>query len=246
MTALSIDIRDKSFPRDEGGVREVLRQVHIELQAHELVCLFGPSGCGKTTLLNIVAGLDDDFDGEVRQDGNGSDQAPRVGYVFQQPRLLPWLTVRQNLALVATDDAARGRVPALIEATGLGQHAAAFPRRLSGGQLRRVALARALVIDPDLLLLDEPFISLDLEAADRLRRHLHDLLGQRPTTALFVTHDLREAALLADRVVYLSPAPATVVGEVRIERARADRFDPAWLSAMAMQLAVGQDAAAPR
>lgn len=236
MTALDIDIRDKRFATDDGGVREVLRDVHIELAGHELVCLFGPSGCGKTTLLNIVAGLDTDFDGTIRQRGNGAGSAPRVGYVFQQPRLLPWLTVEQNLALVATDDAAHGRVPNLIEATGLAQHAGAFPRRLSGGQLRRVALARALVIDPDLLLLDEPFISLDLEAADRLRRQLADLLGQRPTTALFVTHDPREAALLADRVLHLSAAPATVIGETRFDRPRPARFDPAWLAESAGRL----------
>ena len=205
--ALSVDIRLKCF-----GDMPVIRDVTFDVGAGEFVCLFGPSGTGKTTLLNIVAGIDRDFDGTLTV-----PNAPRVGYVFQEPRLLPWLTVRQNITLaIENEPELLAGVDDLIRAVGLADYAGQFPERLSLGMARRVAIARAFAVKPDLLLMDEPFVSLDTENADRLRALLGVLWASRPTTTLFVTHDLREAVELADRILFFSPRPATLVRDVPI------------------------------
>lgn len=233
--ALTIHIAAKRFPDPAGEPRLALRDVRLDIAANEMVCLFGPSGCGKTTLMNIVAGLDDDYEGTLDFGG----PRPAIGVVFQNPRLLPWLTVAQNIALVLPDDA-DAKVDAVLAATGLTAHRDHFPGQLSGGLARRVALARAMVVEPALLLLDEPFASLDQAGADDLRRALQQVLNDRPTTSLFVTHDLREAALLADRVVFLSAAPASVVAEVRLDGALSDRFEDRWLTPALTELRAAQ------
>ncbi|MEQ9638711.1 MAG: ATP-binding cassette domain-containing protein [Alphaproteobacteria bacterium] len=235
--SVRLDIAAKRHPDPAGGDRLALRDLQLDIAAQEMVCLFGPSGCGKTTLMTIVAGLDSDFEGTVDFDG----PRPAIGVVFQNPRLLPWMTVAQNLALVLTEDV-DARVDAVLAATGLAAHRDHYPGQLSGGLARRVALARAMVVEPALLLLDEPFASLDQKGADELRRELQTVLQARPTTALFVTHDLREAALLADRVVFLSAAPGTVVTEVRLQGERAARFDEGWLQPALVRLRAAQPA----
>jgi NitT/TauT family transport system ATP-binding protein len=235
--SLDIEIMAKHYPEPTGGERLVLRDVTLRVADDELVCLFGPSGCGKTTLLNIVAGLDNDYQGRVRY----SADRPRIGTVFQSPRLLPWLTVEQNLELVL-ERRDTAHVDALLVATGLRVHARHYPAQLSGGLARRVALARALAIEPDVLLLDEPFASLDAAGADVLRAEVQRALRRRPTTALFVTHDLREAALLADRVVFLSSAPGHIVGEVHLEGPDAARFEDEWLQPTLERLTAHQAA----
>jgi NitT/TauT family transport system ATP-binding protein len=149
---------------------------------------------------------------------------PVVGYVFQNPRLLPWRTVTENIRLVLNPEQVRsGIVEELLAATGLQDFPRVYPERLSVGMTRRVALARAFAVRPDLLLMDEPFVSLDEPTRHRL---LLEIWGRRPTTVLFVTHDTREAVLLADRIVLMSPAPGTVAAEVPIDVPRAERADP--------------------
>jgi NitT/TauT family transport system ATP-binding protein len=222
---LEIDIRSKRYPAvGAAGARLVLENLRLSLRFGEFVGVFGPSGCGKTTLLNIVAGLDPDFQGSVRPAPADRDGSPVIGYVFQNPRLLPWRTVEENVRLVlpshlATDD----RVGKILEAVGLADARHVYPNRLSVGMSRRVALARAFVIEPELLLMDEPFVSIDVTAANRLRRLLLSMLDRRPTTVLFVTHDLREAISLADRIVALSGPPAGIVAEVVVDIARDTR-----------------------
>jgi NitT/TauT family transport system ATP-binding protein len=222
---LEIDIRSKRYPAvGAAGARLVLENLRLSLRFGEFVGVFGPSGCGKTTLLNIVAGLDPDFQGSVRPAPADRDGSPVIGYVFQNPRLLPWRTVEENVRLVlpshlATDD----RVGKILEAVGLADARHVYPNRLSVGMSRRVALARAFVIEPELLLMDEPFVSIDVTAANRLRRLLLSMLDRRPTTVLFVTHDLREAISLADRIVALSGPPAGIVAEVAVDIARDQR-----------------------
>ena len=171
-----------------------------------MTVLMGPSGCGKTTLLRIVAGLDDNFTGEI-----DLPEETRIGLMFQEPRLLPWRTVRQNLELVAAPNFSPEDMQSLAQSVGIGDMMHRYPQELSLGMARRVALARAFATRPDLLLLDEPFVSLDERTADRLRRLLLDVWSARPTTALLVTHNAREAILLADQLVLLAPRPTRVI-----------------------------------
>ena len=221
---LHVRVRQKRFPAvAEAPPKLVIENLTLEAPRNGFVALFGPSGCGKTTLLNLVAGLDPEFEGEV-----GLPEPARIGYVFQEPRLLPWLTVEDNLKLVLPEGAAsEAKVDAWLAEMGLADVRAVYPTRLSLGMARRVALARAFIIQPTVLLMDEPFVSLDEPTADRLRRLLLETLRAHPATVLFVTHNLREAITLADRIVLLSPTPTRVVRELEVPLALGRRFDPA-------------------
>ncbi len=224
MTQVCIHIVRKSYPTAEGADELcVMENLRLDIKAHEFVCLVGPSGCGKTTLLNIVAGLDHDFDGTI-QLANRS-QTPVIGYVFQTPRLLPWRNIRENIELVLSPDQDHGQVDTLLNIMGLDQFQDYYPERLSLGMSRRVALARAFAIEPDLLLLDEPFVSLDAPTGRRIRELLWDVWCKRPHSVLFVTHDLREAIGLADRLFFLSAAPAGLVAEIEVDIPRDQRCD---------------------
>jgi ABC-type nitrate/sulfonate/bicarbonate transport system ATPase subunit len=214
---LDVQIRHKSYRPASGDRLHVLGGVSLALAKGEIAAIVGPSGCGKTTLLRIIVGLDRDFEGGVRLPAHG-----RLGVVFQEPRLLPWRTVDENVRLAApqANDAA---LNALFAALGLAEHRRHYPGELSVGLARRVALARAFAVEPDLLVLDEPFVSLDAALAARLRAELIDLVSRRPVTTLLVTHDIDEAIGLADRIVLLSASPARVLADVPIERPRSAR-----------------------
>ncbi|EIJ42308.1 ABC-type nitrate/sulfonate/bicarbonate transport system, ATPase component [Beggiatoa alba B18LD] len=195
-----------------------LENLQLSIADGEFVALVGPSGCGKSTLLNILSGLDKQAQFQLQWQGQTLDTRQRLplkmGFMFQDSRLMPWLTVLDNLLLVL-NHSAHSRELALhyLQAVGLEAQAHQFPAQLSGGMQRRVALARAFVVQPRLLLMDEPFISVDAPTAERLRHVLLSLwLTSRPMV-LFVTHDLREALSLADRVLFLSMNPARVVLE---------------------------------
>ena len=211
---LEISITDKSFRNAAGERVEILKGLALNLDVGEVGAIVGPSGCGKTTLLRIVAGLNADYTGSVHLPAHG-----RLGMVFQEPRLLPWRSVRDNITLAAPH-ASADEVAALFEMLGLAQHADHYPGELSGGLARRVALARAFAVQPDLLVLDEPFVSLDAALAARLRDELAEMVTLRPVTTLLVTHDVDEALRLADRVFLLSTRPATVLSELRIPNPR--------------------------
>jgi len=208
----------------------VLGELAFSLGNGEVAALVGPSGCGKTTLLRIIAGLDSDFEGSVALPAHGM-----LGMVFQEPRLLPWRTVEQNVRLAAPQatDAALGN---LFQALGLTTHRDHYPGELSLGLARRVALARAFAVEPDLLLLDEPFVSLDDALAARLRDELADLVNRRPITTLLVTHNVEEAIGLADRLLLLSLSPARVLADVPVTRPRTPRT-PQELAAMREEIA---------
>jgi NitT/TauT family transport system ATP-binding protein len=225
---LAIDIRLKRFPAvGQASAVTAVKDLRFAVRSGEFVCLLGPSGCGKTTSLNIIAGLDRDFEGAIALPSAAGRSRPVIGYVFQTPRLLPWRTVEENIALVLDAAQARsGIVDELLQATGLAEFRHAYPERLSVGMTRRVALARAFAVAPDLLLMDEPFVSLDEPTADRLRGLLLEIWQTRPTTVLFVTHDTREAARLADRVIVLTGSPASVQSIVAIDTPRGDRTAP--------------------
>lgn len=222
MTGIQLDIRSKIYkPHATATHKIAIQNLKFRLLDGEFACVFGPSGCGKTTLLNIVAGLDHDFDGRITVDTD--ERPPVIGCVFQEPRLLPWRTVRQNVEIALQPGRAHESVDEMLSALGLEQVHQVYPERLSLGMSRRVAIARAFAIRPDLLLMDEPFASLDAPTARKVREQLANLWIARPHTVIFVTHDIREAITLADRIIFLSHSPATTVGEVRVDIARADR-----------------------
>ena len=212
-----IRIEEKTHIGADGTRIPAIRDLVLEVQPQSMTVLMGPSGCGKTTLLRIVAGLDNRFIGEVRVPENA-----RIGIMFQEPRLLPWRTVEQNIEIVA-ETMSSAELEHLVSAVGIADMLPRYPQELSLGLARRVALARAFAPRPDLLLLDEPFVSLDERTADRLRRLLLDVWSARPTTALLVTHNPREAILLADQLVLLAPRPTHVVAMVPIAIPQAKR-----------------------
>jgi NitT/TauT family transport system ATP-binding protein len=225
MSALNVSITRKFYPPRAGAAGHLaIAGLEFSVAESEFVCILGPSGCGKTTLLNLIAGLDGGYEGQISLAGG---IAEHLVYVFQTPRLLPWRTVRENIALVLDHGEPATRiVTGLIAAVGLEGFADAYPGQLSLGMQRRAALGRAFACDPRILLMDEPFVSLDEAAAERLRALLIEILAERPTIVLFVTHDRREAAKLADRILVLSDAPATLVDEVRVTLSPTARSDP--------------------
>jgi ABC-type nitrate/sulfonate/bicarbonate transport system ATPase subunit len=232
MNALEIAIARKAYRIGKGEL-VALSDLGFTVPSGQFACIVGPSGCGKTTLLSVVAGLDHDYQGTIHLDRKSA----RLGMVFQTPRLMPWLSVRDNVRL-ALDPRPDGDGPAeaLLREMELGAFLDAFPTRLSGGQQRRVALARAFVNDPDVLLLDEPFQSLDAPTAQRLRELLLALWARRRPTILFVTHDLREALSLADRVLFLSAGPGRVVLDLPLELPRPRGPDSAAVDALRKRL----------
>lgn len=221
---ITINVTRKCYAsKDKTPPHLVINDFRLDLQVNEFVCLVGPSGCGKTTLLNLIAGLDADFEGEIRF--GARQEQPKTGYVFQNPRLLPWRTVRENIELAVDDPTAADTIDALLEAMQLTPFQHVYPERLSLGMSRRVAIIRAFAINPDLLLMDEPFVSLDAPTAMQARELLINLWQQRPHTVLFVTHDVREAIAIADRIVFLTSAPMTTLNEVIVPLERSERKD---------------------
>ncbi|HVF09635.1 MAG TPA: ABC transporter ATP-binding protein [Abditibacteriaceae bacterium] len=189
------------------GSLEVLRDLNLEVARHEFVAVVGPSGCGKTTLLNLLSGFDQPSSGELRRSGG-------VRMVYQQDGLFPWLTAADNIALglrhVRDSGERERRVREMLALIRLEDFAGHYPHQLSGGMRQRVELARALAAEADVLLMDEPFSALDYLTRLQMRRELAHLLRERPRTVVFVTHDIEEAAQLADRVIVLSARPARI------------------------------------
>ena len=205
---------------------EALRDANLVVQKGEFVCLIGASGCGKSTLLRIVAGFEPPTSGEALMwDKPISDPAPDRGMVFQDYGLFPWLTVRQNIGF---GPASRGLpkaelrtlVDRFVDMVGLTRFADAYPHQLSGGMKQRVAIARVLANDAEMVLMDEPFGALDAMTRERLQDELLDIWQRTNLTVLFVTHSIEEAIFLADRVVVMEPGPGRIASEHRIDLPR--------------------------
>jgi sulfonate transport system ATP-binding protein len=231
--ALSVTVADKTFGAVAGRMAQpVLRNVQLSIAPRSFVVITGPSGCGKSTLLNIIAGLDSDYDGSVLF----TPPSARLAFMFQTPRLLPWRTVAQNIALaLPPGDPRVATIPDLLARVGLSGAETAYPERLSLGMQRRVAIARAFVMEPDILLMDEPFVSLDDPTAIGLRTLVLELWERHPTTVVFVTHDRTEAVRLATRIIRLSalgPDSATsLVADQAVQLSAAQRRDDVAVSA---------------
>ncbi len=222
---LRIDGVSKTFPGRKGSV-EALRPVNLEVEAGEFVCLLGPSGCGKSTLLNIIAGLEPASTGSVWANdkpvqGPGTDRV----LLFQEAALFPWLDVQHNvefgLRQIGTPaKERRASARRFLELVHLKGFERSYVHQLSGGMRQRVAIARALAINPAILLMDEPFGALDALTRDRLHAELEAIWASTRKTVVFVTHNVREAVALGDRVLVFSPRPGRIVHESRIDLPR--------------------------
>lgn len=221
--SLKVRVERKVFPA--SGVREaqpVLKNIAIDIEPRSFVVVTGPSGCGKSTLLNIIAGLDSDYEGEIVLGGPDT----KIGFVFQSPRLLPWRTVYENIALALPEgDPRHAHIEEMLRQVGLEGFSSQYPERLSLGMQRRAALARGFITEPDVLLMDEPFVSLDDPTAQSLRELLIGLWNRRPTTVIFVTHDRTEAVMLGTRILRMSGANATIVQDETVRLSPSERTD---------------------
>ncbi|WP_025916076.1 ABC transporter ATP-binding protein [Herminiimonas sp. CN] len=216
---LTVDIRKKAYPNGCCAIENL----QFSAQRGEFIAIVGPSGAGKTTLLNLIAGLDRNLDGSIALRSGAAPARPTIGFMFQEPRLMPWLTVQQNLELVLAPQARLQQVVQLqdmLGLVGLPGCGALFPGQLSGGMQRRVALLRAFIVEPEVLLMDEPFQSLDAPTADQLRTLLQELWQRTRPSVLFVTHSLREALSLADRVLFLSARPSRIILDLPVDLSR--------------------------
>ncbi|WP_394754111.1 ABC transporter ATP-binding protein [Crenothrix sp.] len=231
MVDIHVTINNKTF----ATVKEpTIADFKLSLNSGEFVCLVGASGCGKTTLLNIIADLDHDYDGAIWV--GQQHKSPRIGYIFQNPRLLPWRTVRENIELVLEDKQSASTIEALLETMQMAQHQHVYADRLSLGMSRRVSIIRAFAVNPDILLMDEPFVSLDPPTARQVRELLLQLWQKRPHTVLFVTHDLREAITLADKLIFLSATPMQIISEINVPIPRNERHNEQAVETFRQQL----------
>ena len=228
VAGISINIISKIFSKVNNSKQshEAIKNLKLNISKGEFCTIIGPSGCGKTTLLNLVAGLDTDMHGEILFDNKKKIEQIRAAYMFQTPRLLPWLNVLDNVQVVLNkDQKTKKRAEEILSIMGLKKFLNYYPNQLSGGMQRRVALARSFSSQPELFLLDEPFVSLDDQMANKLRDMLLNQWKNEPTTIIFVTHDLREAIYLSDRIIFLSKPPSKVILDTRVDIRRPRNVD---------------------
>ncbi|MDD1701706.1 MAG: ABC transporter ATP-binding protein [Methanoregula sp.] len=226
MGQLAISDLTQSFKKDDGTVLTALDHISLEVADKEFVCILGPSGCGKTTLLRLIAGLDTARTGSIVLDGDEiQGPSPKIGFVFQEYSLFPWRTVIDNIAFglemkgVPRDERYK-TAEKYLELVNLSSFKTSYPSELSGGMRQRVAVARALALDPVLLLMDEPFGALDAQTRNMLQTELLDIWEKTKKTIVFITHSVDEAVYLSDRIIVLSPRPGKVCKVIPVELPR--------------------------
>ena len=224
-TAIRIDHASKSYPTRDGSIL-ALRDVSLDVADHEFIAVLGPSGCGKTTLLKIIAGLEPPSQGEIELHGRPiRGPQKKTGIVFQTPALMKWRSAVDNVMFPAEilglpERATRAKAMELLKLVGIADFAERLPHELSGGMQQRVAIARALIHDPTVLLLDEPFSALDTMTRGQLNVELLRIWSESRKTSLLITHSIPEAVFLADRVVIMTPRPASIREIVTIDLPR--------------------------
>ena len=220
MNELNIEIKKKVFPlktQNKQSINLIFKNLNFTIKRGQFVSFFGPSGCGKTTLLNIISGLDKNFDGWVKK----YNQASHTSYMFQSPRLFPWLTAIENIKYpIKKKKNAEKIANNLLKKVGLEKYKNQYPNRLSGGMQRRISMARAFAPNPNILLLDEPFISIDKKISNSLRKLLIQLWRKNKPIIILVTHDLSEAIELADRIIFLSNLPSKILLDYKVNLSR--------------------------
>lgn len=233
---ITVDEVTKRYESTGGEPTHALVDVSFQVEPGEFVTVIGPSGCGKTTLVRLVGGLERPTSGRVSVDGNPvTGPGPDRAMVFQEYHLFPWLTVRENVGFGLVEQGLseserRNRVASMLELVGLSDRADAYPKALSGGMKQRVGLARALAVDPAILLMDEPFGSVDAQTRRHLQRELLEIRAETGKTILFVTHDIEEAVALSDRILVMRGSPGRVREQLQIDLPRPrDRTDPAFV-----------------
>jgi sulfonate transport system ATP-binding protein len=223
--AASVNVNNKSFLVN-SKTRAVLSDVHFDVYQREFLTILGPSGCGKTTLLRLIAGLDTTYDGSIIVGGKPVSGPGRDrGFMFQESRLLPWLRVERNISFAISSDVPRVKKSKIVDAAlrlvGLSEYGRAWPSQLSGGMAKRVALARAIVNLPYLLLLDEPLTALDSPTKYGLQDEIARIhVAEKEMTTILVTHDVDEAVYLSDRILVLSPMGSKVLVEIPVPLTR--------------------------
>lgn len=233
VASVAIDNLSASY----GTGETVFSDVDMKIEPGEFVCILGPSGCGKSTLLSILSGLKEPTGGSVEIGGSGvgTDNGPRMGFVFQDPRLLPWRTVSENIQFALKSagvpkESHRGIIDKFLKLLHIETLADAWPLAISGGQRQRVSLARALAIDPALVLMDEPFSTLDEVTARTLREELLRVWEETGKTIIFVTHSIREAVLLADRIFIFAANPGRLYKTIEVDAPRPRGYEDAKLT----------------
>jgi NitT/TauT family transport system ATP-binding protein len=223
-----IDQVGKQYAGPDGSPVTALENICLTIEQEEFVVLVGPSGCGKSTLLNMVGGLLEPSSGRIVVEGLAEDRDPSVGMVFQEVGLFPWRTVLGNVGFGLEEsslspEAKKDRIQRHIELVGLVGFENSYPHQLSGGMRQRAGIARTLVVQPDLLLMDEPFSALDAQTRTLMQEELLRIWEHHRLSTLYVTHNIQEAVYLADRVVVLSRRPGRVSSILTIEMSRRDR-----------------------
>lgn len=232
----------KTYRQESGEIVPAVKDVTLDVEAGEFVCLIGPTGSGKSTLLNLIAGLDRPDEGQVSMDGRPIEQpGPDRAVLFQEPALFPWMSVAENvefaLGLSGVPRAARHeRSMQWLAKVHLADFPNAQPHEISPGMRQRAALARALACQPEVLLADEPFGALDAQSREMLQRELQSVWLETRNTFVFVTHNVREAVFLADRVVLMSARPGTLVAEHRISSPRPRAFEDVLLAKVVVDI----------
>jgi len=214
---LQINNISKRFYNENGYV-DALAQVNLQISSGDFLCLVGPSGCGKSTLLNLISGLNKPTNGNILANG-------KLGFMFQEPTLFPWLKVKDNIAfglklLKRPKQEIKKKIDYYLKMVHLKSFEQAYPHQLSGGMKQRVALARTLILEPDILLMDEPFAALDAQTREILYKELQEIWQITKKTIIFVTHNVREAVVLGERVAVFTAAPGTIKKEFNVTLAR--------------------------
>ena len=232
----------KTYRQESGEIVPAVKDVTLDVEAGEFVCLIGPTGSGKSTLLNLIAGLDHPDEGEVSMDGRPIEEpGPDRAVLFQEPALFPWMSVAENVEFAlglsgVPRSARRERSMHWLAKVHLADFPNAQPHEISPGMRQRAALARALACQPDVLLADEPFGALDAQSREMLQRELQSVWLETRNTFVFVTHNVREAVFLADRVVLMSARPGTLVAEHRISSPRPRAFEDVLLAKVVVDI----------
>jgi NitT/TauT family transport system ATP-binding protein len=234
-----IDVEDLAVSYD--GTNLAVQNIDLHVGEKEFVAVLGPSGCGKSTLLQVLSGLLTPHAGRASIAGRDvmstTGSPARIGYVFQDHRLLPWRTVAQNIEIVLSSAGVpraewSERIDRYLAMLKVESHRDKWPLRLSGGQRQRVSIARALAISPAVILMDEPFSTLDEVTARQMRQQMGELFLEQPKAVIFVTHSIREAVYLADRILILTPGPARVLEEVEVPLPRPRAYEDPSLAAI--------------